>query len=247
MSPSRESRVRDQLLALGVELEGKDPGSHWEWMEDRPVSLKAANKFLLLKMVDFRQRGAVPTRKIRNFVQEELGDPDDLWGAILEIPQEVWDARTGPASLHSTRARHKKIRLMAAQIKRLYDGDARCLWADRSPEATLERLRELGLGMWTSMMTVGALYDEDELPRALDVKADVHVTRVLGRSLAGTAYTPDQVASATERMLPESRWSLDAPTWYVGRTYCHARSPECGSCPLEGCCRYRESNAKTPL
>lgn len=246
MPTERELCVRDRLLALRAELDGKNPDSHWEWMDIKPVSLKAGNKFLLLKMVDFRQRGSTPTRKVREFAEGELGDPDDLWGAIVAIPQEIWDARTGPASLHSTGVRHRKIRVMATRMREQYDGDARTLWADKSPERTLDRLEKLGLGRWTSMMTVGALYDEDELPRALDVKADVHVRRVFGRAVSGSEYAPDEVVAATERMLPDTKWSLDAPAWHVGHTYCHRTAPDCGSCPLFACCIYRESNSSIP-
>jgi endonuclease III len=228
-------RVAALITEYGSILESTSGEAHWQWMDRRPIPKKDANKFLLLAMIDFQWKTETASRKAQDFAEVELGDPDDLWERILRISKSRWASRVGHRSLHRTSTRHAKVRTMARTMVSQYGGDARRLWADRSPGNTLDRLEALGLGPQLSRMTVGALLDEEQLDGGGDVKPDVHLRRVLGRVLAGREFSPEEVISATRAMRPDDRWPLDWPTWHIGHTWCHKHRPDC---PLRIDCLY---------
>jgi endonuclease III len=242
-APGRLECLLDEHAKRIAASSGED---HWQWMDRRPISRKDANKFLLLSMIDFWWKSETAHRRAREFAEVELADPDELWQAVARIPIETWRARTGDRSLHSTARRHLKVREIAEKLLSEYDGDARKLWADRSAQQTLTRLEDLGLGPQLSRMTVGALLDEEEIDGTGDVKADVHLKRVLGRALAGREFTEDEVLAATRAMRPSDPWSLDWPSWHIGRNWCHRTAPLCEQCPLSSECRFRLAHGGIP-
>ena len=239
LDTEESKKLSATLLAFADELDRKSPENHWPWLEKRPIPVKDANKFLLLSMVDYRQRGTTPFTKVRDFTEKELGDPDLLWEAILRIPEVDWNSRTGPRSLHSTGTRHRKIRVMAQRLRDKYAGDATALWADRSPSNSLARLEELGLGPQVSRMVIGALVDEEQVDGSADVKADTHLKRVIGRILVGREFSEEEVTTATRLMSPSNPWWLDWPTWYIGNKWCLKRVPLCDQCRVNALCVFR--------
>lgn len=243
------SPVRLESLLLG-HATGMAAGlgdDHWAWLDRRPIPMKDANKFLLVSMIDFRWKSETAYRKAREFAEVELRDPDDLWAMIAKIPKAVWSSRTGDRSLHSTSRRHLKVREIAERLISEYDGDARRLWADRSPPQTLSRLQDLGLGPQVSRMVVGALLDEEQVEGTGDVKPDVHLKRVLGRALEGREFTEVEVLAATRAMRPSDPWALDWPSWHIGHNWCYASGPHCAECPLTSECRYRLAKSRNLL
>lgn len=243
------SRARLESLLLehaeGLTLASGD--DHWVWMDQRPISKKDANKFLLVSMVDFHWKSEIAYRKAREFAELELGDPEELWTTIAKIPISDWSARTGARSLHSTSKRHLKVREMAERLVSEYEGDSRLLWEDRSPQQTLTRLQDLGLGPQLSRMVVGALLDEEQVDGTGDVKPDVHLKRVLGRVLEGREFSEEEVLAITRAMRPSDPWSLDWPSWHIGHNWCYASSPLCAKCPLASECRFRLANGGNPI
>jgi endonuclease III len=232
-------RLSALLLDHSNQIGSGSADDHWSWMDRRPITKKDANKFLLEAMIDFHWKTEIAYRRAREFAEVELGDPPDLWQRIVDIPLLEWQSRKGNRSLHSTSQRHLKIRKMAQTLVDVYGGDALRLWADRSPENTLGRLLELGLGPQLSRMTVGALLDEEQVDGAGDVKPDIHLKRVLGRALEGHEFTEVEVIHATRVMRPTDRWPLDWPTWHIGRNWCHKNGPDCAECPIQSVCAYR--------
>ena len=55
----------------------------------------------------------------------------------------------------------------------------------KPPDEILNRLEWMRVGPQISRMIVGALYDTKQISEAGDLKADIHVRRVLGRVFAG--------------------------------------------------------------
>lgn len=246
-STSSAGNVATLLQEHASRLSSASKEDHWQWMDRHPISKRDANKFLLLSMIDFHWKSESASRRAREFAEIELGDPDDLWKAIVEIPSPEWNRRNGSRSLHSTSRRHAKVRHMAETLLSEYDGDARRLWGDRSASGTLQRLETLGLGPQLSRMTVGALLDEEEIDGSGDVKPDLHLKRVLGRTLDGREFSEREVLVATRSMAPTNPWSLDWPSWHIGRTWCHSTAPRCEPCPLNRECAYHRNAGRPNL
>jgi hypothetical protein len=87
-------------------------------------------------------------------------------------------------------------------------------------------------------MTVGGLRDCGWLKGRADVKADIHVMRVLGRVFTGQPTTEDQAIAATRRMHPKDPWFLDGPLWQAGLNICKVTDPLCEECYLHSDCAY---------
>jgi len=65
-----------------------------------------------------------------------------------------------------------------------------------------------------------------------DVKADLHLRRVLGRTVYGEEIKANEAAKVIQltRNLYADPWKLDFPLWNVGKSYCRPTSPTCPSC-----------------
>ena len=145
----KSKRVRD-LLLNNRPVQSRN---FWPWlspMAPNPADRKSANKFLLGCMVDFRK----PTNRVwhdtKIFIECMLADPDDLWGAIAQTPENEWKTQDHKlrCSLHYYQKRHDKVWDMAQRVRKRYDGDAHKIWRGQSTEETLKRLVRLGLGPW---------------------------------------------------------------------------------------------------
>lgn len=67
-------------------------------------------------------------------------------------------------------------------------------------------------------------------------KFDVHVQRVLVRSGLVKTCSNSEVQKALEGYTARDIACLDFSAWTIGRTWCHARNPECHQCPLTDVC-----------
>jgi len=66
---------------------------------------------------------------------------------------------------------------------------------------------------------------------------DTHIYRVARRLGLSTGTTPDRVEADLCSLFPPERWiELHHQFIFHGRRVCHARKPECGSCPLADLC-----------
>jgi endonuclease III len=104
----------------------------------------------------------------------------------------------------------------------------------------LEALWELGAGDQISRMIVSALRDCGlVVGETSDVKGDVYVSRVLGRSLRGRQVDAETAVELARQIYPADPWQLDAVLWRIGNAFCHAKSPDCSAgCPLTARCDY---------
>jgi endonuclease III len=124
-------------------------------------------------------------------------------------------------------------------------GDASRIWIGKTGQQIRETFRRVhGVGPGISSMAplliekaFGIKFTDLDRP-GLDVKADVHVMRVLYRLGMILTQTEAAALEATRQMYPAYPGGLDAPLWWIGRNRCHAVMPRCSICPMVSlCCR----------
>ena len=180
----------------------------------------------------------------KNLAENILGDPDDLWGRITTVSLDQWNSKRKQYSLHRFPKGHERVYTIGKRLVAQYGADARTIWEGQSIDATLHRLNDIGVGQQISRMVVGALIDAGLLHGKGDVKADIHVRRVLGRLLKGSEFTVDEARLAvdtTRRMHPANPWLLDRPLYRLGKSICVASNPRCPDCFMQSACAYSRS------
>ncbi|MFH1704149.1 MAG: hypothetical protein ABIB41_12140 [Nitrospirota bacterium] len=221
-------------------------GGSWAWLggfKGKQASKKSANKFFLGSILDYQIPAHAAWANARRFSEDILGDPEDLWHNIINIPKELWMSRFRQYSLHRFPQAHERVWRIGYEIVTKYDGDARTIWNGMSPTVVLERLNELKVGEQISRMVVGALCDTNQIQGSGDVKADIHVRRVLGRLLTGKLLTPKEALELTRKMNPENPWLLDDPLYQLGKHFCHASRPSCNNCYMHEKCTYKNNRS----
>ena len=233
--------VREQLLARRTAER-----VHWKWLSDldgAPADKKRANKFILGAILNYQMRAHLVWENARRFAEDILGDPDDLWAAILAIP--AWDSEAvfRKYGLHRFAVGHFRVRRIGQRIRREYSGDSREIWRNQTAGQVLERLKDLQLGAQISRMVVGALSDTGQISGVGELKADLHVRRVLGRVFAGERVSVAEAHRVANEMIPRRSWMLDAPLYLLGKSRCRPTNPDCEGCYLRQECAYFEANA----
>lgn len=136
----------------------------------------------------------------------------------------------------------------AKKVRDSYAGNARSVWQQKRAWEINRRLQEFyGIGPGIASMTVNLLaslgeitFDADDYA-SIDVKPDVHVIRVFYRLGFIESRSEAAAVESARRLSPAYPGKLDAPTWHVGRTWCHAERPDCPGCPLSGVCPKRSA------
>lgn len=148
---------------------------------------------------------------------------------------------------------HRLPKLMASVLHRAvdriaakYDGDAARIWAGNSTStAVVRRFLEFhGAGPKIASMAANILVRDFHVPladhRAIDISADVHVMRVMGRlGLVEAETSAESVIYAAREINPDFPGIFDLALWDVGRSYCRPRHPLCMSCSLSRYCQER--------
>lgn len=238
--PERSARVRDRLLQRG------GPGViHWSWLSELGgawADRKRANKFLLGAILDYQMQAALVWENARRFAEDDLGDPENLWETILAIP--AWESEVvfRRYRLHRFFAAHRRVQRIGETIVRNYCGDAREIWKDRRPAEVRKRLETMRVGPQISRMVVGALFDTKQISGVGELKADLHVRRVLGRVFVGGKVSVAEAHRIANRMKPGASWMLDAPLYLLGKSKCRPTNPDCVRCPLREECAYNARN-----
>ena len=208
-------------------------------LDGRQADKKTANKFLLGCILDYQMRVGVVWENARRFAEDDLGDPRDLWHAISAIPgwhtERVWRRY----NLHRFPAAHDRVRKIALQVKEHYRGDSRKIWKGQSACETQKRLERIGVGPQLSRMTAGILLDTRQITGAGELKADIHVRRVLGRVFTGDIVSAAAALDIANSMLPGRSWKLDAQLFRLGKSHCKKTHPSCGDCFLRTECKFR--------
>jgi endonuclease III len=90
-------------------------------------------------------------------------------------------------------------------------------------------------------MTANILARQFKIPLSdyysIDISADVHVKRVFQRlGLIGPNAGVNEVIYRARSLSPKFPGLLDFPAWEIGRTWCHARRPNCDGCYMRLSC-----------
>jgi uncharacterized HhH-GPD family protein len=130
----------------------------------------------------------------------------------------------------------------AKRVLKEYGGDAANIWTGSvTARQVYERLDQFeGIGQKKAAMAVEILERDLRIPIAAmegsDVAYDIHVRRVFVRTGLAQRDDLDHIVSIARSLHPERPGEIDMPAWRVGRQWCHAGTPNCGSCPLNGTC-----------
>lgn len=254
-APVSAARVSEMTLrqVAGILVKNRSADrSDWYWIgkSGRAArSKKSANKYILACILDYQMKAPVPWDNAKRLAEQVLGDPESLWEVIVSQPLSLWAKRFSEYELHRFPAAHERVWRIGKAIVDRYDGDARRIWDNTRADEATQRLIEIGVGDQLSRMAVGGLHDCGWIRGACDLKADVHVKRVLGRVFLGRLATPDEAIELSRRMHPKNPWLLDNPLWKIGSSCCRPNEPKCDSCFLRGLCEYgsRLSGAQSML
>jgi endonuclease III len=236
MHKSKLNRITKVLLKNRNEIEG-----FWPWLSDlngRYANKKRANKFLLGCILDYQIPADTAWENARRLAEDILGDPNGLWNWISNFSKKRWMSRIKVYRLHRFPKAHERVWRIAKEIVTRYDGDARKIWKKQTPYTLFKRLNELRVGKQIANMVVGALIDTGQIKGVGDVKADVHVKRVLGRVLKGDSLSQDEAIEMARKMYSKNPWLLDQPLYLIGVKFCFATNPNCGSCYLKSECTF---------
>jgi endonuclease III len=173
------------------------------------------------------------------WLRQELGHLDpprladmteaELLAVVSRLPRRPRYIRDAP----------RTIREVARLVKSL--GDAEMLWEGRSADEVKRQLKAIhGIGEGIASMVV-VLLEKYRGVRFLDrarmnVKADVHVQRVLYRLGAARGRSEAEAISAATALNPEYPGDLDQALWTIGQRWCHESTPQCVSCPITDLC-----------
>lgn len=244
MSGTRLSLKEEAVVRILKRRREKVP---WDWIADHPkraLTKREANKFLLGCTVDYGQSTDVAWKNIRYFAETVLGDPEELWLLIARTPFRswmAWMAKTVTRSerpIHRYTKAHERVWKIAQRIVSEFSGEGRNVWLGCDASMARERLLELGVGKQLSRMTAIALLRTKRMRGSMDVKADRHVTRVLGRVFHGQRIDADEAVEIARRLYPRDPSQLDGPLFFIGSRTCAAGVPACGDCCLAEQCSF---------
>ena len=238
-----KGREERELAVASVLLKSRIGAENWGPIATETAQActkKSANQFLLCCLLDYQIKSAVAWQNGVRLIQH-FGDPEDIWAVICTHSREEWADKFKELHLHRFPAAHSRLWKIGKEICARYEGDARKIWQGRDAIEAREKLWILGAGEQISKMIVGALRDIRHIEGTGDVKADVHVCRVLGRIYYGNPVEPNLATEIARRIHASDPWQLDWPLWTIGTSHCHPTSPHCMNCEAETCCTYAQA------
>lgn len=215
--------------------------SGWYWIGEpglKTLDKKRANKYLLACILDYQIQSGRAWENAKRLAESILGDPPCLWESITEIPFLVWRHRFREYGLHRFPVAHERVWRIGKRVVDGYAGDARQVWKGLSPAKSTAALITLGVGEQLSRMAVGGLFDCGWLKGKSDVKADVHVKRVVGRVCLGRPATEDEAIDLARHICPDNPWLIDSALWQAGYHHCRPKETFCVACFLNRLCSF---------
>src|SRR5215471_10359776 len=97
LPPKRLRSVRAAILKAP-----RYPRNEREWIGNglERLSKKRANKFLFACILDYQMKTELLWSRCRDFIEEDLDDPDCLWDVIVETPLSTWLKRMRDFGVH---------------------------------------------------------------------------------------------------------------------------------------------------
>ncbi|MBP6871791.1 MAG: hypothetical protein KBC43_07270 [Bacteroidales bacterium] len=187
------------------------------------------------------------------FLNKDLGDkndPEKVWREIIKMKGKklsdyMLSGNNGKAFHRFWRTYANLLPDTANHMLDHFQGDARKIWNDQgNPRVIEKRFDDIPLiGPAIAKMAVkilikdyGLLQDKKQY-KNLDVKPDVHVTRVFKRSgIVDRDANMNAVVFAARKYSPEDPSILDTAAWNIGREWCFATKPDCRNCPINPFC-----------
>lgn len=213
-------------------------------LNGRWADKRSANKYLLGCILDYQMRVGLVWENARRFAEDDLDDPRDLWDEIVGIRRWSTPTVRRRYNLHRLTAAHDRVQRIGKEIVKRYGGDARKIWKNQSPCVTQSRLERIGVGPQLSRMAAGALHDTKQIVGAGELKADIHVRRVLGRVFTGDMVSAEAALDIAREMMPRGSWKLDAQLFRLGKSTCKKTNPDCEACFLRAECRFRKGSRR---
>jgi endonuclease III len=212
----------------------------WPFLDEKPLSKKNANKFLLGAILDRQIKANIAWENAEK-LSEELNDPENLWKRIIEDEQEF-------KRIFKEHRFHRFVNQMAEiivsaskQISERFNGDAREIWKSNNPYEIKDKLLKIsGIGEGIANMVIGGLWEKGHITtdEPLDVKPDLHVTRVLGRIVEGREISKEGAIELARKIHPEQPWLLDLPLFSLGQNICRPTNPNCEECEMKEICKF---------
>ena len=245
---AHQSKTAARLLELGQE---------WTTPRGQPVDFGIGDDanallrdlahhphaFVLGCVADFMFK-AEGAWRVPHEMQQRLGG-DLSMAALAELSeQKLAEVLTKPTDLspYPEKLAHR-VRLAVDRIRTVYGGDASQIWAERpsSDEVVSRFLSFEGIGPKIATMAANILARDFHVPFsdhwAIDISVDTHVRRVVRRlGLVDPDASDDQIILRARALNPKYPGELDLPCCEIGRTWCHAKKPECGKCPMDALC-----------
>lgn len=233
--------LKQTLLDLRnyILIKEKDKQIFWPWLNNDSDKV-SANLFFAWAILDY-QMPAIRVAENVEKLNSRLNYPKNLYETIINYSLEDWNSKWKEFNLHRFPKAHERLWKIGKRLCEVYGGDARNLWLNGTAATTYANLIAIGLGEQLSNMVLGALMDLEIIQGGGDVKADIHVSRVVGRLIEGKGFTnrdKQKVIDTTRKINPNNPWLIDRPLFLVGRYLCHSRNPECDRCPLQDHCTY---------
>ena len=243
-----ENKSKDILLNKGYEIL-KRPKEFISF-----TGKKEADKYLndlenyphifVLACIMDRQIKAERAWEIPYLVSKELNSFN--FDEILKFPQEKFVEIFEENKLHRfNKEIAKSLYLALKDIKEKYGGDASNIWKNYPSSATVVRrfLEFRGSGIKISTMFANILARSFKIPMkdhyCIDISPDIQIRRVFTRlGYIKEGDSNEIIIYKARELNPEYPGVFDYSCWFIGRDFCHPKNPDCGSCPLNGCCEY---------
>ena len=158
-----------------------------------------------------------------NKVTAELFKEHNTPETMLELSQEELEKYIFSCGLYKSKAAH--ILSASRDIVDKFSGQVPSEFSDLKSLA--------GVGQKTANVVSSVWFEKDA------IAVDTHVFRVSNRLGLAKASTPAKTEEQLKVSIPQEDWSK-AHHWLIwhGRRICHSQKPDCGNCPLAGCCDY---------
>ena len=124
-----------------------------------------------------------------------------------------------------------------------FGGETSKIWQNHSAayvKSVFQRIHGVGPGIASMIVLLLERHFKlrfgDLDHQKMDVKADVHVVRVLYRMELIDYPKVQEALEAARRLNPDYPGALDAPLWRIGKQWCKPFSPLCSECIVNSVC-----------